>query len=149
MKLSYMKELRCLFLLISCSLNLEFTSTSLFPTIQSPQRITPPSILNFWFGGDPVINYKEKWFPRDGSIVQNHTDQVIRDRFADVLRAAEENELSSWEGNPRDLLALIIVLDQFSRHIYRRNRKKIAENDAMALSKAEKMLLESWDLEVC
>ncbi len=146
-----MIEKRRLSILLSFALFLQSTLTN-YPvpsvSVQVPHSDLPQSVLHFWFGGNPAANYREKWFPKDGSEQQRITDHAIRDRFVKVLQAAERGELSWWEDEPRTLLALIIVLDQFSRHIYRQKRDLILKNDVLALSKTEKMLRNMWDLEV-
>lgn len=82
------------------------------------QRIE--DVLQFWFGGDQQINYKTKWFPEGSSSVQAATDENIFNKFSDLLELAMEEKLSSWETQSiSSCVALIIVLDQFSRHIFR------------------------------
>jgi uncharacterized protein (DUF924 family) len=46
-------------------------------------------------------------------------DREITERFGEVLEQARRGELDHWAETPRGRLALIIVLDQFSRNIYR------------------------------
>jgi uncharacterized protein (DUF924 family) len=77
-------------------------------------------VLDFWFGAcgadgslDPVK--RRMWFS-DGS---KH-DADIRKRFRKLHRSAARGELDGeWAGTPRGRAALIVVLDQFSRHIHR------------------------------
>ena len=77
-------------------------------------------VLDFWFGAsgadgslDPTR--KKMWFG-DG---RKH-DAAIRERFGALHRRTSRGELDSeWAGTPRGLIALIVVLDQFSRHIHR------------------------------
>jgi len=77
------------------------------------------TILNFWFGEllDDATFPTEKgkmWFG-DGS----KYDETIRSQFGADHEAARNNKLDDWKRTPQDFLALIILLDQFSRHIYR------------------------------
>jgi uncharacterized protein (DUF924 family) len=46
-------------------------------------------------------------------------DREITERFGDVLERARRGELDRWADTPRGRLALIVVLDQFSRNVYR------------------------------
>ena len=57
--------------------------------------------MGWWFAGGPEV------------------DREIRERFGDVLEQAREGGLDHWAETPRGRLALIIVLDQFSRNAYR------------------------------
>ncbi len=79
---------------------------------------TADEILTFWF--PPGLDRDEpthraqivRWF-RGG------TDDEIRARFAPTLDAAIRGELDGWAATPRGRLALILILDQFSRTIFR------------------------------
>ncbi len=123
---------------ISCS-NLHAASASL---------CSPSGVLNYWFGGDQRINFKNKWFPRPGSKQQGQADAEITLAFKDLILSAEQGHLISWEEKPDHLLALILILDQFSRHIYRREPERVSVNDIAALSKANLMLQKRWELQV-
>ncbi|WP_201316057.1 DUF924 family protein [Dyella sp. EPa41] len=71
---------------------------------------TPEDVLEFWF--DPAAEVH--WFDRDDAF-----DAHVRERFGAALDAAVRGELDGWEATPEGWLALLIVLDQFSRNIYR------------------------------
>lgn len=67
-------------------------------------------IINFWFNEiEP-----EFWFRKNEDF-----DQLLRDRFMRVHRAAAQGELYSWRDHPEGRLAEIIILDQFSRNMFR------------------------------
>lgn len=90
-------------------------------------------ILKFWFGRVeetivPTEHRARIWFGED-----QETDQEIKWRFAVQLEAAKTGQLNGFEKTPRGQLALIIVLDQFSRHIYRGSTGAFAQ-DPKALS---------------
>lgn len=77
------------------------------------------TILDYWFGSsaDASEISKEKrrlWWDADPAI-----DADIRARFADLVQVAGRNELADWAETPRGLLALILLLDQFPRNIFR------------------------------
>lgn len=74
-------------------------------------------VLNFWFpsdlGSDPDETMKQvQWWFRGGS------NDEVQGCFSDLLEQAEKGRLNTWADSPRSRLALIIVLDQFSRAIY-------------------------------
>jgi uncharacterized protein (DUF924 family) len=123
---------------MSCS-NLNAASVSLY---------SPSQVLTYWFGGDQRMNFKDKWFPRPGSKQQEQADAEITSVFKDLISTAESGHLISWEEKPDSLLALILILDQFSRHIYRREPERVALNDVAALSKANLMLQKKWEVQV-
>lgn len=81
--------------------------------------IEADEVLEFWFGysrQDPqqIQVQKKIWYRSNET-----TDELIRTRFGSILHRAEHGELDHWCENKQSRLALIIVLDQFSRHIYR------------------------------
>jgi len=59
-------------------------------------------------------------------------DQEIRERFGADLERARKGELSDWAKTPRGRLALIVLLDQFSRNVYRGSGEAFA-SDALSL----------------
>ena len=64
-------------------------------------------ILNFWF----IECKPEHWFKKNEDF-----DQMIKRRFSGVIEDAIEGRLDSWEETETGCLALIIVLDQFTRN---------------------------------
>jgi len=70
-------------------------------------------ILKYWFSGNKNADFK-KWFKSGEKY-----DIEITNKFSGVLKEAEKGNLLHWLGNRRSFLAHIILLDQFSRHIYR------------------------------
>jgi len=76
-------------------------------------------ILAFWFGdldgdGMPDPAYRRRWFQADRAF-----DQEIRRRFLSLVLFASEGGLEHWRTDSGGALAEIILLDQFSRNIYR------------------------------
>ena len=102
-------------------------------------------VLRYWFEGDSKELFKSRWFP-DGPR-QGQADEVVKATFGDLLTAAETGALQAWTETPRGSLALIIVLDQFSRHCYRGRprEEEIETNDRTALAVAEACLAAGWD----
>lgn len=76
-------------------------------------------VLEFWFGNDEASDeIQEKlaarWFVRDEAF-----DAQIRARFGHLVDAAISGELGAWNLSPRSWLALLLLLDQFPRNLYR------------------------------
>ncbi len=85
-------------------------------------------ILEFWFGTFPNAWVADEsrfdmWF-QNGS---EYDSEIFSMFGADYFRAVE-GELVSWEASPRGRLALIILLDQFSRHIHRGSAEAFAQD---------------------
>lgn len=89
----------------------------------------------------PVLDY---WFRelRPGQWFEggDARDEDVRNRFAPLLRQALSGELDHWAAEPRGRLALIIVLDQFARHIHRGSGLAFA-----GATRAEALALEGLD----
>ena len=81
-------------------------------------------ILNFWFSPE----HRSLWFAKSDDF-----DKKIRENFSDVHRQATQAELWSWRKTAEGRLAEIIVLDQFSRNIYRDQPQSFAY-DSLALA---------------
>ena len=78
------------------------------------------AVLEYWFGGSqPEHNYKTKWFPTGSKDLQSNADAEVTAKFAPLLARTLSLNSESYPLQPKFLIALIIVLDQFSRHIYR------------------------------
>lgn len=76
-------------------------------------------VLNFWFAGtgrdSPRVDSRmDRWFGVDEGF-----DNQIRDEFGDLVQLASEQKLMDWAGTPEGCLALIILIDQFRRNIFR------------------------------
>lgn len=72
-------------------------------------------------------------------------DAEIRRRFLTTLQCARAGALDAWRQAPRSSLALVIVLDQFSRNVFRDSPEAFSA-DPTALSIARNMLAAGWDL---
>ena len=79
-------------------------------------------VLDFWFVETP----SEKRFKKDAEF-----DQLIKDNFLKDHELASANEYDDWQDTPMGTLALIILFDQFSRNMFRDN-KKAFEQDTKA-----------------
>jgi len=88
------------------------------------------SVLKFWF---------EEIEPKSWWIADRDFDRQIEDRFLTLLHKAAQGELFSWRKEPKGRLAEVIVLDQFSRNIYR-NSPLAFSQDPMALVLAQEAI---------
>lgn len=98
----------------------------------------PDDVIHFWFRETKPA----KWFAQDDSF-----DELIRNRFQSVHDQASRGELSHWRKNAEGRLAEIIVLDQFSRNIYRNSPRAFAQ-DMIALTLAQEMVELGLDREI-
>ena len=87
-------------------------------------------IINFWF--DP--EHRSLWFAKNDEF-----DAKIRERFQTIHHQAIQAELWSWRKTAEGRLAEIIVLDQFSRNLYRDQPQAFA-HDSMALMLAQEAI---------
>ena len=87
----------------------------------------PRQVLDFWF----VETRPEAWWKPDPAV-----DDRIRARFASLHASAGAGELFAWRATPRGRLAEIIVLDQFSRNLFRGSPRAFAQ-DGIALVLAQ------------
>jgi len=85
-------------------------------------RAAPEDVLAFWFG-EPAGPPRREWFRKDAAF-----DEEIRRRFAGLHEAASRRELDHWRPSPEPMLALVIVLDQFSRNLYRGDARAFAQD---------------------
>lgn len=88
-------------------------------------------IIDFWFGILPGPDYfpedkKQMWFEASPEV-----DRLIRQNFTQDMMSAARGEYNSWRETPKGRLALILLLDQFPRHIYR-NQPQAFQLDPMA-----------------
>ena len=95
---------------------------------------TPAQVLDFWFGAGP-----KKWFSKDDAF-----DAEIRERFLPTYEAAAAGRLSDWEATPDDALALLILLDQFPRNMFRGSPRTFAA-DPLALAVAKRAVAQHFD----
>jgi len=84
------------------------------------------AVLDFWFGtarnhlGSPRM----EWFRKDPKF-----DAQIRERFGALHERASMGEVDAWSASAEPLLALVVVLDQFSRNLYRNDPRAFAQDE--------------------
>ena len=100
-------------------------------------------ILSFWFGelrGNTIP--KEKyylWFEKN-----NETDELIKENFEFLFQKSNSGELNNWIKDSNGLLSWVVLLDQFSRNIYR-DSVKAFEQDKKALQISLNVILAGLD----
>jgi uncharacterized protein (DUF924 family) len=92
--------------------------------------MSPDDVLDFWFR---ELTSAE-WYQKDDAL-----DQLISERFGELHAEARQAELFGWRNNIEGRLAEIIVLDQFSRNIFR-DRAEAFSTDALALALAQETI---------
>ncbi|MGP1355666.1 DUF924 family protein [Roseicyclus sp.] len=95
-------------------------------------------VLDFWLGAGP-----EFWYKKDDAF-----DAEIRERFGALWERGARGELDeTWATNPKGALALIVLLDQFPRNMFRGDARSFASDDR-ALSTACYALDRGWDMRI-
>ncbi len=100
----------------------------------APDETRAGEVLDFWFGapGEAHAGKPRKiWFQRDPAF-----DAEVRTRFAGDYRIAQAGDRDHWRESAESCLALILVLDQFPRNLFRDDPRAFA-TDAVALDAAK------------
>src|SRR4051812_17775990 len=98
---------------------------------------SPDAVLAFWRDAGPA-----KWFRKDDAF-----DAQIKARFLALYETAASGQLTAWESRAETALALVIVLDQFPRNMFRGSACAFAA-DAKARAVANRALTQGFDQEV-
>ncbi len=110
-------------------MTVKLLSDALEATITDDDQIRIDEILTFWFrekelSAPQIDGRMDLWFGEDRVFDQ----QVVND-FADDVERASGGELDHWAHEPRGRLALILLLDQFRRNIYRNTLEAFAKDN--------------------
>lgn len=112
------------------------------------ELITADAILDFWFdrpgfaaAGKP-LQPRPQWFEKNDAF-----DAAVRERFGEAVEAALVGGMVDWEAQAESALALLILLDQFPRNIYRGTPKAFA-GDERARAVAHKAVGRGLDIKV-
>jgi len=97
----------------------------------------PADVIAFWRDAGP-----EKWFKKDTGF-----DRAIAERFTSLHSEAAAGRKQDWAATPEGALALLLVLDQFSRNMFRGTPKAFAQ-DEMARAIASKAVDDGFDRRV-
>jgi uncharacterized protein (DUF924 family) len=103
--------------------------------VTDARETMPEEVLAFWHEAG-----RERWYRRDAAF-----DTVIRSRFLSLWQQAAAGELSSWEASDEGALALVIVLDQFPRNMFRDDVRTYS-SDALAREVASRAIARGADL---
>lgn len=98
---------------------------------------TPDDVLECWLRHGP-----EAWFSRNAAL-----DAEIAEKYADLHIAASCSQLSDWEKTPEGTLALLLLLDQFPRNLFRGSGHSYA-TDGLARVIARRALEKGFDRRV-
>ena len=97
-------------------------------------EIDAKAVLNFWFNDTTP----SQWFTKDPAF-----DALLRQRFLELTNRAIAGELDPWSETPQDALALLLLLDQFPRQLWRDTAKAFA-GDPQALALSLQALDRGW-----
>lgn len=92
-------------------------------------------ILAFWFADGPD-QFRQAWFTKDAAF-----DAEVARQFGALVVPARKGALDGWAETPEGALALLLLLDQFPRNLFRGTREAFA-SDAHALALARRVVLE-------
>jgi uncharacterized protein (DUF924 family) len=98
------------------------------------ETATPAAVLAFWRDAGP-----ERWFAKNAAF-----DEEIRARFLPTYEAAAARALGDWESEAASALALLLVLDQFPRNMFRNDARAFAA-DPLAREVADRALARGFD----
>jgi uncharacterized protein (DUF924 family) len=93
-------------------------------------------VIEFWFGSG---DRDKRWFEKDAAF-----DDEVRRRFLALYEEAAAGQLARWTGDPGDCLALIVLLDQFPRNMFRGTARAFA-SDRLALQTAKEAIARGHD----
>lgn len=99
-------------------------------------------VLDCWFdtpGSNEYGKDRKRWFKRNDAF-----DAMLRERFGLLIETALAGELDAWLATPLGSLALVIVLDQFTRNCHRHSAR-MYDGDPKALGIARRMAEEGSD----
>ena len=96
------------------------------------------TVIQFWF---------EDIEPRQQFTKDLEFDESVRTKFGETYQLATQGLLYAWREHPLDALAEILVLDQFSRNMFR-NTPKAFEADTVALVLAQEAIRKKFDKEL-
>lgn len=101
-------------------------------------------ILDFWFGeldqwGMPLKDRNALWFG-----YQQTTDQLIEQQFGELVMSALAGKLKHWQQQANGSIALVLLLDQFTRNIFR-NTSQAFSGDALALALSQALVADKSD----
>lgn len=110
------------------------------PAAESATNAPANDILDFWFGqGDEYGKSRKEWFQKSAAF-----DDEIRTLFLATYELGADGQLSHWKAEVRQCLALIVLLDQFPRNMFRGTARAFAA-DARARDATRHALASGFD----
>lgn len=98
------------------------------------RAVNPSDVLDFWFKQD-----RRAWFEKNPAF-----DAEIRARFQPLVESAIAQGLTGWQQAPASCLALVLLLDQFPRNMFRGSARAFS-GDRLAREAASVILDKGWD----
>lgn len=96
----------------------------------------PRPLLEFWFSD----HARPLWFEKSDAF-----DEELRHRFGSQQRAAADGQLAHWDDGPEGALALVLLLDQLPRNLFRESPRAFA-TDAQARATADRAIARGFDM---
>jgi uncharacterized protein (DUF924 family) len=97
------------------------------------------TVIEFWFGSPLRDEVRAEWFRKHEPF-----DATIRERFGSLVEAALAGGLRDWDADPEGALARILLLDQFTRNVFRGGVRAFA-GDALALEASRALVARGDD----
>jgi uncharacterized protein (DUF924 family) len=102
--------------------------------VEKPRLATPDEVVAFWREAG-----RDRWFAKDEAF-----DEACRARFLLTYEAAARGDLNEWELTPEGALAVVLLLDQLPRNMFRGTRRVYA-TDPAALMTADRAIERGHD----
>ncbi len=99
-------------------------------------------LLAFWFGSaepEQMATSRSEWWKKDETF-----DRLIQQEFSSLYNRAVSGELEDWKESPLGCVALVILLDQFPRNMFRGSARSF-ESDEAARNVTRHVLDQEWD----
>jgi uncharacterized protein (DUF924 family) len=97
-------------------------------------------LLAFWFADGPDT-FRQAWFQRDDAF-----DAACRDGFGALVVPARDGALDGWAATPKGALALLLLLDQFPRNLFRGSAEAFASDPHARAIAGNTVLRDRFDL---
>jgi uncharacterized protein (DUF924 family) len=103
----------------------------------SEASVAASAVIDFWFGAPGSVEFgtqRKLWFAKKADV-----DRLVAARFGTAIEQALRGELQAWAESPSSALAHVLLLDQFTRNVFRGQPRAFA-GDAQALAAAVAMV---------
>lgn len=106
--------------------------------MQNEDNVLVKEVLSFWF--EELT--PDKWWTKSDQL-----DADIQQRFSTLHQRAAQSELDAWRTTPEGSLAEVLILDQFSRNMFRDHARAFA-SDSLALALAQTAIAKGFDMQL-